>query len=63
MCPKINSPKEVLIKINETLDKITDINAQLLKNSLSPQNDLLVLEAQEIALECLCNLQDYDLQK
>jgi len=63
MCPKINSPKEVLIKINETLDKITDINAQLLKNGLSPQNDLLVLEAQEIALECLCNLQDYDLQK
>ena len=37
----------------EALEKISDINAQLLKNSLKPQDDLLVLEAQEITLAAL----------
>ena len=41
------------MKLREALEKITDINVQLLKNRLSPKDDLLVLEAQEIALEAL----------
>jgi hypothetical protein len=40
----------------EALEKITEINSQLLKNKLSPENDLLVLEAQEIAIEALAFL-------
>ena len=41
------------MKLREALEKISDINAQLLKNSLKPKDDLLVLEAQEIALQAL----------
>lgn len=37
----------------EALEKISDILAQLLKNKLKPEDDLLVLEAQEIALAAL----------
>ena len=42
-----------IMELREALEKISDINAQLLKNSLKPNDDLLVLEAQEIAIEAL----------
>jgi hypothetical protein len=41
------------MELKESLERITDINAQLLKNRLNPKDDLLVLEAQEIALAAL----------
>ena len=41
------------MKIKDALEKITDNLAQLLKNNLEPQDDLLVLEAQELALDAL----------
>ena len=41
------------MEAREALEKISDILAQLLKNKLKPEDDLLVLEAQEIALDAL----------
>jgi GTP cyclohydrolase I len=41
------------MELKEALEKITDNLAQLLKNNLKPQDDLLVLEAQELALQLL----------
>lgn len=41
------------MKLREALERISEINSQLLKNSLKPKDDLLVLEAQEIALAAL----------
>jgi hypothetical protein len=41
------------MELKEALEKITDNLAQLLKNNLKPQDDLLVLETQEIALALL----------
>jgi hypothetical protein len=40
-------------KMKQALEQITEINSKLLKNKLKPQDDLLVLQAQEIAQDAL----------
>ena len=39
------------MKLQEALETIIEINSRLLKNNLLPSDDLLVLQAQEIAIE------------
>ncbi|MFA5307567.1 MAG: hypothetical protein WC365_09020 [Candidatus Babeliales bacterium] len=39
------------MKLQKALETIIDINCRLLKNRLPPSDDLLVLQAQEIAIE------------
>jgi len=53
---KETSIKETLQKIDRALEEISDINCKLLKNSLSAPDDLLVLQAQELALDALNTL-------
>ena len=40
-------------KMREALKKIIEINSQLLKNKLKPEDDLLVLKAQELAQQAI----------
>ncbi|MCW4018068.1 MAG: hypothetical protein NWF00_05250 [Candidatus Bathyarchaeota archaeon] len=57
MKEKIN--KQELNKTNaQRLDRITDILANLLKSNLAPEHDLMVLEAQELALSVRDDLEN-----
>jgi hypothetical protein len=50
---RLNMPDATKINPVQALERVTEINSQLLKSNLKPQDDFLVLEAQEIALEVL----------
>lgn len=43
-------------QISIALNKVTDINSKLLRSQLSPEDDKLVIESQEILFELMNNM-------